>query len=175
MLVDPSLGSKIRHVDKKELRGITINEGDPATGFGMQYPSLTANKALSEDIESWHVPEYSPSMQSVFKEIIYAYSLGEHPTTSDPFSCTTIIRRITLSMWVGWLDRMQYILNHTHRHFHSKHMRGLLHDWVFRDSLSLKTDLGYIAIFLYRILKNLHVGINGATKPGIIDQWETDE
>ncbi len=152
VLVDPPLGSEIRHVDKREARKITITEGDPATGFGMQYPSLTAKKALPEDIESWHTPEFSPSMESVFEQTLYAYSKGNHPTTDNPLSCTTVIRGIALSMWIGYLDRMRYILNHTHRHFHSHDILGLLqHDWVFRDALMLKTDLGYISIFLYRV------------------------
>jgi hypothetical protein len=175
VLVDPPLGSEIRHVDK-EVRKITITEGDPATGFGMQYPSLTAKKALPEDIESWHIPEPSPSMQSAFEETLYAYSKGNHPTTDDPLSCTTVIRRIALSMWIGYLDRMRYILNHTHKHFYTCDIRGLLrHDWVFRDSLMLKTDLGYISIFLYRNLKILQVSVSGTSKSGMIDEWEADE
>ncbi|KAH6716408.1 hypothetical protein BKA61DRAFT_574213 [Leptodontidium sp. MPI-SDFR-AT-0119] len=176
VIVDPPLGDEIRHVDKGELRKITITEGDPATGFGMQYPSLTAKKDLPDDIDNWNTPEPSPNMQSVFEETLHAYSSGKHPVTDDPTSCTTIIRRITLSMWIGYLDRMRYVLNNTHKQLHGGNENALLwHDWLFQDLIALKADLEYILIFLYRNLKVLQVRLSGTSRSGMIDEWEADE
>jgi hypothetical protein len=175
VVVDPPLGDEIRHGDKGESRKITISEGDPATGFGMQYPSLTAKKDLPEDIDNWHTLEPSPNMKSVFEEVLYAYSNGKYTVTNDPTSCTTVIRRITLSMWIGYLDRMRYVLNNTHKQLRGDDGNVLWNNWLFQDITRLKADLEYILIFLYRNLKVLQVRLHGTSRSTMIDEWEVDE
>jgi hypothetical protein len=175
VVVDPPLGDEIRHGDKRKQRKITITEGDPAKGFGMQYPSLTANKDLPEDIESWHIPERSPSMRSIYEETLYAYSKGQHPVTEDPTSCTSIIRRLTLSLWIGYIDRLRYILNNHHKQVNGDEGSVLWQTWLFLDLIRLKADLEYILIFLLRNLKALDVRLDRSSRSGIVDDWETDE
>ncbi|EPE36277.1 hypothetical protein GLAREA_05615 [Glarea lozoyensis ATCC 20868] len=175
VIVDPPLGDEIRHGDKREQRQINIAEGDPATGFGMQYPSLTANKDLSEDIDTWHIPKRSPSMRSIYEETLYAYSKGHHPVTDDPTSCTSIIRRLTLSFWIGYVDRMRYILNNHHKQVNGDEGSVLWQTWLFQDLVQLKADLEYVLIFLLRNLKVLEVRPGGGGRSSIVDDWETDE
>ena len=40
------------------------------------------------------------------------------------------------------------------------------------DLVSLKSDLEYILIFLYRNLKVLQANINNTRRPGLVDDWE---
>jgi len=142
----------------------------------MQYPSLTAKKDLPDDIRSWNTPDPSPKMHSIFEETIYAYSKDKHLVSSDPLSCTKVVRRITLSMWIGYLDRMRYVLNNTHQQIYGDDGSALLwQHWLFRDLIGLKADLEYILIFLYRNLKVLQVSLHGGTKSDMVEEWEADE
>ena len=43
------------------------------------------------------------------------------------------------------------------------------------DLVSLKSDLEYILIFLYRNLNVLQANINNTRRPGLVDDWEADE
>jgi hypothetical protein len=170
------LRDKIRHVDKGELRKVTIAESDPRTEFGMQYQSLTAKKDLSDDMGNWQSPEPWPNMQSVFDETLHVYSRSQHHVTEDPTSCTTVIRRISLSMWIGYLDRMRYVLNNTHKELYRGSGNAFLwQDWLFRDLIGLKADLEYILIFLYRNMKALQISLIGTGSSGIVDEWEAEE
>jgi hypothetical protein len=175
VILDPPLGDEIRQDHKLLQRKITISEGDPAYGFGMQYPSLTASKDLPEDSDNWHIPGPSPSMQSIYDEVLYAYSRGRHPVTENPTSCTTIIRRITLSLWIGYVDRMRYVLNNNHKLLNGDEGSILWQTWLFQDLTRLKADQEYTLIFLYRNLKALEIRLGGSPKSRIVDDWEVDE
>jgi hypothetical protein len=175
VLVDPPLGNEILHHDNRVQRKITIAEGDPAKGFGVQYPSLTAKKDLPDDPDHWLIPEQSPSMQSIFEEILYVYSRDKHVVTEDPTSCTTVVRRLTLSMWIGWADRMRYVLNNTHKQLKGREGNILWQEWLWQDIVGLKADLEYILIFLYRNVKALEVRLDGISRSSIVEEWEVDE
>lgn len=151
----------------------------------MQYPSLVARKDLPHDIDKWSTPEPSPLMLSMFDEMIKFYAHGDHVVTDDPTSCTVVFRRLILSMWIGFLDRMQRSLIRTHRQL-LEYPPGYgpagwsykWQDWLFNDLAFLKLDMETFLLFLHRNIKALGIrlsDLDGRVGPGIVDLWEAEE
>lgn len=116
LLIDPPLSRNIRHSTTNELLKVSINEGsEDSDCLYMQYPSLTARIRLPDSIETWKTLPSLSSVLSTFDELLSVYSLDVNPANEDPTSCTTVFRRIMLSMWLGFLDRMKTVLANTHR------------------------------------------------------------
>lgn len=177
VIVDPPLGENVHHIQSSELRKVTNDAEDPEFPYAMQYPSLTASKDLPEDIEDWADLDPTTSMFSVFDEILKVYSKPDyqHHTTDNPLSCTVVFRQLHLSLWIGFLDKMRRLINSMHTRLRLQSAREFTWvDTLFTDFESLKSDLEFQLIFLYRNMKALQVKAAEAGE-GFITSWEADE
>jgi hypothetical protein len=165
-------------------RRIRIDEGDTEHSFGMQYPSLVAQKDLPSDIKEWPIPKPSPLMLSMFDEMLNVYAYNAPCVTGDPTSCTVAFRRIMLSMWIGFLNRVRKTLGATHKQLregsggYGSNYAYKWQQWLFSDLVYLKVDVEYFLIFLLRNMKALEIklcDINGRGGHGIVTPWEMEE
>jgi hypothetical protein len=106
LLVDPPITKRVMVLPTRELQELNLlpdKEWYPEKQ--PPYPTFTSPVILPEDYRKWTIPDSQPAMMSMFDDLKFLQDGQRHAVTEDPRSCTSISRKIVISMWIAFIRR----------------------------------------------------------------------